>query len=36
LFEEGKPGKPDMGGRNRVTGARVRGGYFFGPAKRRR
>jgi ATP-dependent RNA helicase RhlE len=36
LFEEGKPGKPEMGGRNRVTGARVRGGYFFGPAKRRR
>jgi ATP-dependent RNA helicase RhlE len=36
LFDEGKPGKPDMGGRNRVTGARVRGGYFFGPAKRRR
>jgi ATP-dependent RNA helicase RhlE len=35
LFEEGKPGKPDMGGRSRVTGARVRGGYFFGPAKRR-
>ena len=36
LFEEGKAGKPDMGGRSRVTGARVRGGYFFGPAKRRR
>src|SRR5436190_575703 len=36
LFEEGKPGKPEMGGRNRVTGARVRGGYFYGPAKRRR
>ena len=36
LFEEGKPGQPEMGGRNRVTGARVRGGYFFGPAKRRR
>ena len=36
LFEEGKPGKPEMGGRSRVTGARVRGGYFFGPAKRRR
>jgi ATP-dependent RNA helicase RhlE len=36
LFEEGKPGKPEMGGRSRVTGARVRGGYFYGPAKRRR
>src|SRR5437879_200633 len=36
LFEQGKPGKPEMGGRNRVTGARVRGGYFYGPAKRRR
>jgi ATP-dependent RNA helicase RhlE len=35
LFEEGKPGAPTGGG-NRVRGARVRGGYFFGPAKRRR
>jgi ATP-dependent RNA helicase RhlE len=35
LFEEGKPGQPTGGG-NRVRGARVRGGYFYGPAKRRR
>src|SRR5215471_17370245 len=35
LFEEGKPGQPQGGG-SRVRGARVRGGYFFGPAKRRR
>ena len=34
LFEEGKPGQP-VGG-TRVRGARVRGGYFYGPAKRRR
>src|SRR5437868_3335700 len=35
LFEEGKPGAPSGGG-NRVRGARVRGGYFYGPARRRR
>jgi ATP-dependent RNA helicase RhlE len=35
LFEEGKPGQP-AGGTGRVRGARVRGGYFFGPARRRR
>jgi ATP-dependent RNA helicase RhlE len=35
LFEEGKPGHPQGGG-GRVRGARVRGGYFFGPARRRR
>jgi ATP-dependent RNA helicase RhlE len=35
LFEEGKPGHPSGGG-GRVRGARVRGGYFFGPARRRR
>src|SRR3974390_3311581 len=35
LFEEGKPGQP-KGGPLRVTGARIRGGYFFGPARRRR
>jgi ATP-dependent RNA helicase RhlE len=35
LFEEGKPGAQSGGG-NRVRGARVRGGYFYGPAKRRR
>ena len=34
LFEEGKPGQPAGG--TRVRGARVRGGYFYGPAKRRR
>ena len=34
LFEEGKPGQPAGGGR--VRGARVRGGYFYGPARRRR
>jgi ATP-dependent RNA helicase RhlE len=35
LFEEGKPGQPQGGGR-RVQGARIRGGYYFGMAKRRR
>jgi ATP-dependent RNA helicase RhlE len=35
LFEASKPGEP-QGRIGRVTGARVRGGYFFGPAKRRR
>ncbi len=35
LFEEGKPGRP-AGSAPRITGARIRGGYFFGPAKRRR
>jgi ATP-dependent RNA helicase RhlE len=35
LFEEGKPGQPQTGG-SRVRGARVRGGYFFGPERRRR
>jgi ATP-dependent RNA helicase RhlE len=35
LFEEGKPGRP-AGGPPRITGARIRGGYYFGPAKRRR
>ncbi len=34
LFEEGKPGQASGGGR--VRGARVRGGYFYGPARRRR
>ncbi len=34
LFEEDKPGqKPNYPGK--VRGARVRGGYFFGPARRR-
>jgi ATP-dependent RNA helicase RhlE len=35
LFEEGKPGHAQSGG-GRVRGARVRGGYFYGPARRRR
>jgi len=35
LFEQGKPGQP-QGGIGRVRGARVRGGYFFGPMRRRR
>jgi len=34
LFEAGKPG--GSGSVGRVQGARIRGGYFFGPAKRRR
>jgi ATP-dependent RNA helicase RhlE len=32
LFEEGKPGQTSLG---RVRGARVRGGYFYGIARRR-
>jgi ATP-dependent RNA helicase RhlE len=35
LFEADKPGQRD-GGTRRVTGARIRGGYFFGLSKRRR
>ena len=35
LFEEGKPGQP-AGGPRRITGARIRGGYFFGHARRKR
>jgi ATP-dependent RNA helicase RhlE len=35
LFEENKPGQPSTGPM-RARGARVRGGYFYGPAKRRR
>ena len=35
LFEAGKPGQPE-GRARRVTGVRLRGGYFFGMAKRRR
>jgi ATP-dependent RNA helicase RhlE len=34
LFEHDKPGA--RGGVPRITGARIRGGYFYGPAKRRR
>ncbi|MGH7968284.1 MAG: DEAD/DEAH box helicase [Limisphaerales bacterium] len=32
LFEESKPG----GMPQRITGARIRGGYFYGPARRRK
>ncbi len=35
LFEQDKPGHA-AGSPPRITGARIRGGYFFGPAKRRR
>src|SRR5215467_4015309 len=35
LFEEGKPGQP-AGHDRRVQAVRIRGGYFFGPARRRR
>jgi ATP-dependent RNA helicase RhlE len=35
LFEQGRPGQP-TGPAPRITGARIRGGYFFGPARRRR
>jgi ATP-dependent RNA helicase RhlE len=35
LFEEDKPGRP-QGGPMRARGSRVRGGYFYGPARRRR
>lgn len=35
LFEQSKPGQPS-GQAPRITGARIRGGYFFGPARRRR
>ena len=35
LFEESKPGQTQLGPM-RARGARVRGGYFYGPARRRR
>src|SRR5262249_31861949 len=35
LFEEEKPGAP-KGYERRIQAVRVRGGYYFGPAKRRR
>jgi ATP-dependent RNA helicase RhlE len=35
LFEQGKPGQPG-GEVRRITGARIRGGYYFGPARRKR
>ena len=34
LFEEGKPGHVPAS--RRITGIRIRGGYFFGPARKRR
>ncbi len=35
LFEEGKPGQP-TGFPRKVKGVRLSGGYFFGPARRRK
>jgi ATP-dependent RNA helicase RhlE len=35
LFEDSKPGQPEAPVR-RITGVRLRGGYYFGPARRRR
>jgi ATP-dependent RNA helicase RhlE len=35
LFEEEKPGQP-RGFERRIQAVRIRGGYYFGPAKRRR
>jgi ATP-dependent RNA helicase RhlE len=35
LFEQSKPGQP-AGPPRRIAGARIRGGYFFGPVRRRR
>ena len=35
LFEEGKPGQP-QGYARKVKGVRLSGGYYFGPARRRR
>ena len=35
LFEEGKPGQP-QGSPGTVKGVRLSGGYYFGPARRRR
>ena len=35
LFEEGKPGQP-TGYPRKVQGVRLSGGYYFGPAKRRK
>lgn len=36
LFDAAKPGQPAGGGVGRVRGARIRGGYFYGPARRRK
>ena len=35
LFEEGKPGQP-QGMPRKIQGVRLSGGYYFGPARRRR
>jgi len=35
LFEEEKPGQP-QGRDRRITGVRIHGGYYFGPARRRK
>ena len=35
LFEQDKPGQP-QGAPMRARGARVRGGYFYGPSRRKR
>lgn len=34
LFEEGKPGRPAASGR--IQGVRLSGGYYYGPARRRK
>lgn len=34
LFEQGKPGRPELSGR--IQGVRLSGGYYFGPARRKR
>lgn len=34
LFEEGKPGRPQTSGR--IQGVRLSGGYYYGPARRKR
>jgi ATP-dependent RNA helicase RhlE len=34
LFEENKPGRPALSGR--IQGVRLSGGYYFGPARRRK
>ncbi len=36
LFEEGKPGQQQGGFPRKVKGVRLSGGYYFGPARRRR
>jgi ATP-dependent RNA helicase RhlE len=36
LFEESKPGAPKQGYPGKAKGVRLSGGYFFGPARRRK